>query len=118
MSRGKPALPVMDGRPVVPWIYDRLSWARAHGWSGKVRSGFRSHAEQHRLYDEWQRGERPGPVARPGTSNHEGRRYPRGAVDVTEWFELVAVLARRPGFGHPLVWFGPGDPPHFSATGR
>lgn len=107
-----------DGKPVASWIHVRLTWARRHGWSGRLVSGYRTNAEQRRLYDEWRRGERAGPVAKPGFSNHEGRRYPRGACDVTEPEELERVLQQLPTSSRPLVPFGPGDRPHFSATGR
>lgn len=109
---------LIDGVRVASWIAPRLRWARRNGWRGTVISGIRSRAHQQRLYDEWRRGERAGPVARPGTSNHEGTRYPRGAVDVTRGDELEEVMKRWPGRGEPLRPFGPGDRPHFSLTGR
>ena len=109
---------VIDGVRVASWIAPRLRWARRNGWTGRVVSGIRSRAEQQRLYDEWRRGQRAGPVARPGTSNHEGTRFPRGAVDVTNGAQLAQVMKRWPGEGQPLVWFGPGDLPHFSSSGR
>lgn len=108
----------IDGVEVAPWIAPRLRWARRNGWQGKVISGVRSRALQQRLYDEWKRGERAGPVARPGTSNHEGRKYPRGAVDVTDGDGLERAMRSWPGRGRPLVPFGAGDRPHFSLTGR
>lgn len=108
----------VDGVRVAGWIIPRLLWARRNGWTGRVVSGIRTRAEQQRLWDSWQRGERPGPVARPGTSNHEGTRYPRGAVDVTQGEQLASVMQRWPGHGEPLRPHGPGDWPHFSLTGR
>lgn len=114
MARGT----LYDGQRCASWIVPHLRWARANGWRGRVVDGYRTRAEQTRLYNEWRAGEREGPVARPGTSNHEGLRYPRGAVDVTHGAELAAVLSERHGPGRPLVGFGAGDLPHFSATGR
>jgi 3D (Asp-Asp-Asp) domain-containing protein len=78
------------------------------GWSGSVTSGFRSHAQQLRI---WRSGVRP--AAKPGTSNHEGASFPRGAVDVTKAAQLSEVLARLPG-KHLLRWAGAKDPVHFS----
>lgn len=103
----------IDGKPVAAWIARELLWARRNGWSGTVSSGYRSFREQWEIY--YVRGIRPAAV--PGTSNHEGKYYPRGAVDVTQWDQLRAVLRRYPG-GSRLKWYGPGDAVHFSATGR
>lgn len=102
------------GKRVASWIVPALKYARKHGWSGSVTSGYRSYAEQQRLYAN--RGSNPNPVAKPGTSNHEGSQYPRGAVDVTDPSGLRSALK---GYrGRKLKWYGPRDPVHFSATGH
>lgn len=103
---------VMDGRPVAKWIIPILQWARGHGWGGSVNSGFRTYAEQLAI---WNSGVRP--AAFPGTSNHEGSAYPRGAVDVSDYGTLAGLMTRYPG-NPKLRWYGPGDEVHFSATGR
>jgi 3D (Asp-Asp-Asp) domain-containing protein len=112
-------------RPIAKWIVPYLSWAasasrgsssstgparRGGGgrWSGTVTSGFRSRAEQTRI---WNSGVRP--AARPGSSNHEGSTYPRGAVDVTQASMLAQVLRGKPG-PHLLQYAGAKDPVHFS----
>jgi 3D (Asp-Asp-Asp) domain-containing protein len=115
-------------RPIARWIIPYLAWAGrpgpaagtrgparrgaggagGGGWGGTVVSGFRSLAEQKRI---WASGVRP--AARPGTSNHEGSAYPRGAVDVTQATALAAALARRPG-PKLLRFAGAKDPVHFS----
>jgi TP901 family phage tail tape measure protein len=95
-------------KPIARWIAPYLSWGSGHGWDGTVSSGFRSRAEQTRIYNSGVR-----PAARPGTSNHEGSSYPRGAVDVTKAALLAAVLLRRPG-PHLLQYAGAKDPVHFS----
>lgn len=113
-------------RPIARWIVPYLSWAAsasrgggggrgparrgagAGRWTGVVTSGYRSLAEQKRI---WASGVRP--AARPGSSNHEGASFPRGAVDVTKAPELAAVLASRPG-KHLLKFAGAKDPVHFS----
>lgn len=112
------AVVTVDGVPVAPWIAARLRWARRRGWRGRVVSGVRSTAEQRRLWTEWQQGRRAGPVARPGQSNHEGTMWPRGAVDVTDWEQLRRICEDQPAHWRKLRWYGPGDPVHFSATGR
>lgn len=97
-----------DGHQVALWIVPFLTYARAHGWTGHVESGYRSFAEQTRIYNS---GVRPAAV--PGSSNHEGQAFPRGAVDVTEAAQLSAILAKIPG-GSLLKWAGSADPVHFS----
>ena len=86
----------VDGVRVAPWIADRLSWARSMGWKGRVTSGVRTREQQAQLYREYLEGRRPGPVAPPGQSNHEGTRWPRGAVDVTQPEELAVILRCQP----------------------
>lgn len=97
-----------DGHPVAMWIIPILQYARSHGWHGSVSSGYRSLAEQTRIYNSGVR-----PAAKPGTSNHEGSVYPRGAVDVTEASQLSNILVHSP-YKNVLVWAGGKDPVHFS----
>jgi hypothetical protein len=96
-----------DGKRVAAWIVPELQYARAHGWKGHVTSGGRTRAEQAYLYSHPQ----GYPVARPGTSNHEGRNFPRGAVDVSNAAQLSRILRRRHS---PLKWAGSKDAVHFS----
>lgn len=93
---------------IANWIAPFLSWAAGHGWGGSITSGYRSKAEQTRI---WNSGVRP--AARPGTSNHEGTTFPSGAVDVSAAAQLASVLSKRPG-PHLLQWAGSKDPVHFS----
>lgn len=106
-----------DGKRVARWIIPILDFARKSGWGGSVSSGFRSYAEQAALYAN--RASNPNPVAPPGSSNHEGSKYPRGAVDVSDHGGLNAKVndSAGPAPGK-LKWFGPGDPVHFSGTGH
>jgi TP901 family phage tail tape measure protein len=98
------------GKPIAKWIVPYLKYAGAHGWPGAVTSGWRSLAEQTRIYNSGVR-----PAARPGSSNHEGSKFPRGAVDVTRATapQLAQILNRRPG-RHLLRFAGAKDPVHFS----
>ena len=100
-----------DGKSVAKWIVPALEYARAHGWTGHLTSGYRSHAynlSQGRNY----------------FSNHEGVQYPGGAIDVGGYgakAEGAALNAALAGYtGRQLVWGGPtiGDWGHFSATGH
>jgi hypothetical protein len=97
-----------DGKPVAAWIAPALAYARQHGWKGRVNSGYRSFAEQTRIYNSGVR-----PAAKPGTSNHEGTKFPRGAVDVSDAQGLSRIL-QGSKYAHLLVWAGAKDPPHLS----
>lgn len=97
-----------DGKPVAGWIAPILQYARQHGWKGSVTSGYRSYADQQRIYNSGVR-----PAAKPGTSNHEMTAFPGGAVDVTDPQTLARILARSP-FAGKLVYAGSKDPVHFS----
>jgi hypothetical protein len=107
----------LDGKEVAGWIYPILVAARESGvWKGRVSSGFRSYAKQWWIYFV----ARIRPAAYPGTSNHEGKDYPRGAVDVTDPWGLNKYLDKN-GITK-LKWYrdtlGAGDDWHFSGTGR
>jgi hypothetical protein len=123
-----PAVPAggvvtFDGLSVAAWIVPSLQWARAHGWTGHVVSGFRDCEHQKRAAAQFA-AEQGRTVAQiyphgPCASNHVGAAHPRGAVDVTNPQQLDQVLRNNPN--HPkLVWGGPviGDTVHFSATGH
>jgi hypothetical protein len=102
-----------DGKRVARWIGEALNYARAQGWKGTVNSGYRSDAEQKRIYDSGVR-----PAAKPrayggGGSNHEFTAYPGGAVDVSDAQTLARILAGSP-YGRKLKWAGAKDPVHFS----
>jgi hypothetical protein len=97
-----------EGHTVAAWIRPALVYARAHGWKGEVNSGFRTLADQTRIYNSGVR-----PAAKPGTSNHEGADFPRGAVDVSDPAALSKILQRSP-YAKQLQWAGGKDPPHFS----
>jgi hypothetical protein len=102
-----------DGKTVAAWIKPALEYARQQGWKGSVNSGFRTDAEQKRIYDSGVR-----PAAKPrayggGGSNHEGAEFPAGAVDVSEAQQLSDILRNSP-WRKKLVYAGAKDPVHFS----
>jgi hypothetical protein len=102
-----------DGKRVARWIGEALQYAREQGWQGTVNSGYRSDAEQKRIYDSGVR-----PAAKPqayggGGSNHEFTVYPGGAVDVSDAQALSKILSGSKWRGK-LVWAGAKDPVHFS----
>lgn len=104
---------MIDGHPVANWIAQEIHWARAHGWKGRINSGYRSDAEQTAIYKS---GVRPAAVPKSmggSGSNHEGTVFPYGAIDVSDAPQLAAILRNKPG-GSRLVYAGAKDPVHFS----
>lgn len=102
-----------DNTQVAAWIQPVLKYARQHGWSGSVTSGYRSVAEQTKLYQDMLAGRRAGPVGKPGQSNHNFTAFPGGAVDVSNPAQLSAILMRSK-YANLLVWAGAKDQWHFS----
>lgn len=111
-GRAPAGLTKFDGVPVCRWVAAELRWARKHGWTGQLTSGYRSTADQARVCSEVPPGT---PCAKPGQSNHQGTRYPKCAADVTEAAQLDQVLSRKKT--RRLKWTGPqaNDEPHFSS---
>lgn len=112
---------VFDGIRIAGWIAPCLIWARKNGWTGHVTSGIRDVAAQKQACINVCGNPNgcPGRCAVPGTSNHQGYKWPQGAVDVDPGSvaQLERVLARYPGRkvrGGQL----PADPVHFSWTGH
>lgn len=94
-----------------------LGWYAQHsaGLRIYIISGYRSAADQAQLYAEAQRGERPYPVAAPGTSLHElGRAFDVGSdreLNAGQWQDLHE-LGSRIGLSGVSA-----DPPHFEYRG-
>lgn len=86
--------------------------ARKRGVQLSIASGFRSHAEQTKLYKQYRRG-RGNLAARPGFSNHQSGR----ALDIylRNQKALVWLEANAAKFGfHRTV---PGEPWHWEFNG-
>jgi hypothetical protein len=118
-----PGLQRFDNVEVAAWIVPSLRWAREHGWSGHVTSGFRTCAHQQEVAAVFAAsiGKTVAEVYPHGpcASNHVGQAHPRGAVDVSEPEQLDRVLRNNPN-RPKLIWGGPviGDRVHFSADGH
>lgn len=110
----KKGLGYFDGKQVSNWIIPFLEYGRKHGWHGGITSGYRSYAKQWYIYFV----ARIRPAAYPGTSNHEGIDWPKGAVDVSDPWTLAAIVKGVEINGHVLRHYGPGDIWHFSSSGR
>lgn len=116
-----------DGHRVPVWVARRLEYARHHGWNGTVISGWRSEADQVRAAQEYAaRVGQPLHVLYPRgvlTSRHLGKRWPGGAVDVTDPNGLELAMERWTVDGHFRPLRGNGyalasDRSHFSRDGR
>jgi D-alanyl-D-alanine carboxypeptidase len=88
-----------------------IAAAKKDGIDLKITSAHRSHAEQKVLYDKYKNGT-GNLAAKPGTSNHESGQ----AIDFTNTPGAHAWLAKNAGrFGLKNL---PGEPWHYSTTGR
>lgn len=104
-----------DGKEVAAWIVPWLQKSRDAGWGGVVSSGYRTPE-----YSESLCFDMCGAPSCPGTcagrsSNHSGKKYPAGAVDVTD-FETFGRI--QPEIGSPLKNDLPADRVHFSVSGH
>jgi len=112
-----PGVTTFDGRPCAVWLAKILQRVRDEGnWKGGLNSGWRSPAYSTSLCYQ-----RCGAPSCSGTcagasSNHSGTYYPRGAVDVSDYYTFGAEC-RRLGIGiHNGL--GAQDPVHFSVAGN
>lgn len=98
-----------NGWTVANWIIPELQWARAHGWTGNITSGYRSHAynvSRGRYYHS--RHEDTGP-------------YPYGAIDFgspSDASGKLNFLRYVKGYPGPQLHSLPGDAGHMSGDGH
>jgi len=106
-----------DGVHVAEVAVPILQWCRAHGWRGRLVSGYRSPAYSQSLcYAMCGAPRCPGKCA--GTSsNHVGTTASRFAVDVSDYYNFASVVRRCPLKPH-IYNNLPSDPVHFSPTGN
>lgn len=106
-----------DGVPCANWLIPYLSFAREHGWQGRLQSGFRDPAFSEHLCQQM-----CGAPSCPGrcagrTSNHSGSVKPKGAIDVSDFHRFGALMTKCPL--SPRIFNDlPIDPVHYSATGH
>lgn len=105
-----------DGVPCAAWIAEWLKKSREHGWNGVLVSGYRDPEYSEQLcYAMCGAPSCPGRCA-GRASNHAGKDYPAGAVDVSDFYNFGAIQKR---IGSPLInALGAQDPVHFSVSGR
>lgn len=105
-----------NGKQVAAWMVPWLKKAEQAGWDGCLSSGYRTPQYSESLCQDM-----CGAPSCPGTcagtsSNHSGKNYPAGAIDVCNPANFEAAGAKVKGF--PLKNDLPADPVHFSFTGH
>lgn len=111
-ATGPSGVGTWNGIPVANWLINALKWAKAHGGNTQITSGYR-----------------PGfdPTTASGTSEHQGTRYPHGAIDFGGRYNDPVALAHKLSFlrslrGYPgpkpILPIGFHDDGHLSGTGH
>lgn len=104
-----------EGTTIAAWMFPWLEKSRAAGWTGTVVSGYRTPAYSTSLCMNM-----CGAPSCPGrcagaSSNHSGKVYPAGAVDVSDYARFESIQWQ---IGSPLRNDLPLDPVHFSVSGH
>lgn len=104
---------VVVDRSIAPEVMSLVNYAKAAGLSVSVTSGFRSVAQQRRLYDAYKNGRSRYPAARPGHSGHNsGQSIDISTRRMTQaQRNQLGALGRQNG----LPYAGAKDPVHFGA---
>lgn len=99
-----------EGVPMANWVIQSLLFARGKGWRGHPTSGYRPGFDPHTA---------------TGASEHQGTRYPHGAVDFGGFVDPAAravrdaVVRATAGYKYPLLHpIGFSDDGHASGTGH
>lgn len=117
-AKGKHPVGVVNynGKPVAAWIAAYFPRLRQSGWDGCITSGYRDPKYSEQLcYDKCGAPSCPG-VCAGKTSNHSGRIFPAGAIDVCSPSSFQAALDKHPEV--PLKNDLPSDLVHFSFSGH
>jgi len=118
ITRTRPVM--IDGKLVAGWLAEIVAFAKMNGWNGTVTSGIRDDAAQRRACIGVCGNPNgcPGTCAPPGQSNHRGKVFPLGAVDVSDPAGFWRAIQKYPG-GPPVKnALGAADPVHFSRSGK
>lgn len=106
-----------DGISVAAIAIPHLTWARAHGWQGRLVSGWRDpNYSQSLCYRMCGRPSCPGMCAGLA-SNHVGSTAARFAIDVSDYTRFGNLMRSCPC--RPRIWNSlPSDRVHFSPSGN
>lgn len=115
-------LATFDGRVVASWMVgdnpQKKNWlglSRKAGWTGTVVSGYRTPEYSESLcYAMCGHPSCPGTCA-GRSSNHSGKTYPAGAIDVSDYTNFGEIQKR---IGSPLINDLPIDKVHYSVSGH
>lgn len=109
---------VFDGVPVANWLVPYLVWARAHGWRGRLVSGWRNPVYSESLcYRICGAPRCPGRCAGK-ISNHGESVRPKGALDVSDYVKFGQLMRQCPIEPKLINVLGARDPVHFSMSGQ
>lgn len=113
-----PGVTSFDGVRVARWLVPYLQYARAHGWHGRLVSGYRSPAYSDSLCRSMCGAPQcPGRCA-GRLSNHSGSARPHGALDVSDYYDFGHIVARAPYAPRIFNALGSRDPVHYSSSGN
>ena len=108
---------MFEGKPVAAWLKPYLDWARAHGWQGKLNSGYRTPEYSEHLCYGMCGAPRCSGTCAGRTSHHSIRVKPGGSIDVTDNIKFGELMRQCPY--SPRLWNNlPDDRIHFSSTGN
>lgn len=116
-----PGVANWGGRAVAKCAVPYLDWARAHGWSGGVNSGWRDPWYSQQLCFRMCGAPTCSGKCAGLTSNHVGNTCSRFAIDVSDYFIFGHLMRSYPvKHGQVRIWndLGSRDPVHFSPSGR
>jgi hypothetical protein len=106
-----------DGVPVAKWMVPYLTYARNHGWKGRLVSGYRTPEYSDSLCRRMCGAPRCPGLCAGRSSNHSGSERPRGAVDVSDYDNFGRIVAHAP-YSPTLINRLPRDHVHYSASGN
>ena len=115
--RSRTGVDSFDGEPVAAWMKPYLVWARDHGWTGTLNSGWRDPVHSERLcFDICNAPRCPGRCA-GRTSNHSGHIKPAGSIDVSNPAQFGELMKKCPYEPKLINRLGAKDPWHYSVSG-
>ena len=102
-----------DGVPVRASLVPHLKWARAHGWQGRLVSGWRDPNYSRSLCLRM-----CGAPSCPGRCAGTSSNHVRTAIDVSDYARFGQLMRSCPHSPKIFNALGARDPVHFSPNGR
>lgn len=105
-----------EGVTVAGWMVQWLEKSRSKGWDGSVTSGYRDPDYSEQLCYRMCGAPSCSGTCAGRNSNHSGKDYPAGAIDVTDYDNFARIQKE---IGSPLKnELDARDPVHFSVSGH